>query len=511
MKKTSLVFLSALVCGFSYAKIWLPKIYSDNMLLQRDAQVKIRGTADANARIDVSFAGQKKSTKADANGNWSLKLDKMSANKTPQEMTISENRKIGKTIKNILVGEVWVAGGQSNMEWPIRNTVDGKDAVARAKYPNLRYFAQHGYDTNKGHNKQEESTNGRWIVADNNVGGWSAAGFYFAEKLMKDLDVPVGIVYASRGATSMIAWIPDERLNLQEHTKTCKAKFLADLGKYDYKGKLAKHNKKMADAKVEDEKRKAEGKPKATRPWDFHLPPLPNTPWAIGSTPSFMYNLLVYPVRGYTVRGVIWYQGEGDASGERCKNFEIQMKQVVDSWREAFENKNMYFYWAQLTSFKGKWQEARWRQLKARNNIHNSGVINIIDAGEKDNIHPKYKTEVGVRFEGLALREVYGRKDVYPYSPEFKSATYSDDTAKVSFNTFGRNLQLRGKARGFEVKVAGKWQNANATLSGNEVLVKSANGGKVEGVRYLWKGWADPDVCLYNQDDLPAFSFIDEK
>ena len=171
----------------------------------------------------------------------------------------------------------------------------------------------------------------------------------------------------------------------------------------------------------------------------------------------------------------------------------------------------MHFYWAQLTSFKANWPEARWRQLKARNNIHNSGVINIIDAGEKDNIHPKYKTEVGLRFEGLALREVYARKDVHPYSPEFKLANYSGDTAKVLFNTFGRNIQLRGKARGFEVKVAGKWQNANATLSGNEVLVKSTNGGKVEGVRYLWKGWADPDVCLFNQDGLPVFSFTNEK
>ena len=511
MRKNLIVAFLIAVSSLSFADIWTPAIYSDNMLLQRDARVKIRGTASANAKVDVEFAGQKKSTKADANGNWSLRLDKMPANKNHQQMIIFENGKLGKIIKNVLVGEVWVAGGQSNMEWPVRRTSDAKEAIARAKYPNLRYFGQHGYDTKKGHIKQEQSTNGHWLVANNDVGGWSAAGFYFAEKLMKDLDVPVGIVYASRGATSMIAWLPDERLGLQEYTKNRKAQFLKELAKYDYKAELAKHNKKMADAKVEDAKRKAEGKPKAQRPWDFHLPPLPNTPWSIGTTPSFMYNLMVHPVRGYTVRGTIWYQGEGDSGGKSRENFEIQMKQVVDAWRDAFENKNMYFYWAQLPAFRSDWAGVRWRQLKARNSIEKSGVINITELGEINEIHPQFKTEVGLRFEGLAMREVYNRKDVHPYSPEFKSAKYDGDTAVVEFNTFGRTLEMRGAPRGFEVKANGKWIKANAVLSGKNVIAKSPNGEKVEGVRYLWKAWTKPDVCLYNQDGLPAFSFINEK
>ena len=133
MKKITLLFLSFAFSIASFAEIQMPKIFSDNMLLQRHAYVKIWGKADANAKVDVEFAGQQKSAKADAKGNWSLRLDKMPANKNPQEMKISENGKLGKTIKNILVGEVWIAGGQSNMQWPVRRSQDAKKNIAEAK------------------------------------------------------------------------------------------------------------------------------------------------------------------------------------------------------------------------------------------------------------------------------------------------------------------------------------------------------------------------------------------
>ena len=150
MKKITLLFLSLAFSIASFAEIKMPKIFSDNMLLQRHAYVKIWGKADANAKVDVEFAGQQKSAKADAKGNWSLKLDKMPANKNPQEMKISENGKLCKTIKNILVGEVWVAGGQSNMEWPVRRTSDAKEAIARAKYPICAILLRMGTTQRRG-------------------------------------------------------------------------------------------------------------------------------------------------------------------------------------------------------------------------------------------------------------------------------------------------------------------------------------------------------------------------
>jgi len=513
MKKFCLILsAAALACGL-FGEIKTPSIYSDNMVLQRGEPVKIRGWASPNARVEVSFAGQKKSVKAGADGKWSVFLDPMKADKTPREMVISENQKISKTIKNILVGEVWICGGQSNMQWWLAKTADGAAASARANYPILRYFSQNGYNTDAGSAPQEDSHLGAWKISEaGKVGTWSAVGFYFGEKLLKDLDVPVGLVYASRGATSMIAWLPDKWLEAGEYTKSRKAAFAREMEKYDYKAKLDAHNKKMVAAKAEDAKLAAEGKPKRKRAWDFHIPPFPNTPWAAGITPSLMYNLMVHPIRGYTARGVIWYQGEGDSGGAACENFEIQMKQVVDSWREAFENPKMPFYWVQLTSFNSEtWPEARWRQLRARSSIPYSGVVNIIDAGEQTQIHPIYKTEVGERLEGLALREVYGRKDVHPYSPEFKSAKYSGDSARIVFETRGRKLEGRGEPRGFEVFAGGKWKPAGSAriVGSNGVEVKSKGGEAVSGARYLWKAWAKPDVWLYNQDALPAFSFTD--
>ena len=180
MKLLKLCSIAVIVASPLFAEIKMPKIFSDDMLLQREMPVKIWGKADANAKVDVEFASQKKSTKADANGNWSLRLDKMSANKNPQEMKISENGKLGKTIKNILVGEVWVAGGQSNMEWRLFQSSDATKAMDRAKYPLMRYFHQ---PIKMGKTPQFDSPEkSHWIVADGkNMAMTSAVGFYFAE------------------------------------------------------------------------------------------------------------------------------------------------------------------------------------------------------------------------------------------------------------------------------------------------------------------------------------------
>ena len=184
MKKITLLFLSFAFSIASFAEIQMPKIFSDNMLLQRHAYVKIWGKADANAKVDVEFAGQQKSAKADAKGNWSLKLDKMPANKNPQEMKISENGKLGKTIKDVLVGEVWIAGGQSNMQWPIARSQDAKKNIAEANNPLIRYFSQSTSKLSK--TPEFSSTNGVWTIPSPKVvGNYSAVGYLFAKNLQR--------------------------------------------------------------------------------------------------------------------------------------------------------------------------------------------------------------------------------------------------------------------------------------------------------------------------------------
>ncbi len=507
------IFFSTIFHQPLNAEIKMQKIFSDNMILQQKMPIKVWGTSSPDAEIDVDFAGQKKSTKANKDGVWTLHLKEMSASKIPRDMTIFENGSEAKKIKNILVGEVWIAGGQSNMEFGLKGSSDGAKAIERAKYPNMRYFSQYAYNTDNSHVPLKDSVKGQWrVVSEKNAMYCSAVGFYFAEKLMKDLNVPVGIIYVARGATSMIAWIPESNLGLLNYTKSQKENFDKALAKYDYMKALNAHKKKMANAKIEDEKRKVEGKPKIKRAWNFHIEPRCNTPWAIGTTPSFMYNTMVAPISGFTARGVIWYQGEGDSDDKSRASFEEQMKLVVDSWRQAFENKNMHFYIVQLASFRSGESVAktRWAQLKSRDIIKNFGVVNIIDRGDNGDIHPRYKTEVGTRLETLALREVYGKKNAHPYSPEFKNAKYEADIATVELNTFGRKLVTKGEPRGFQVLVNDKWIDAKPELKDANIVVKSPSGGEVKGVRYLWKGLADDIVWLFNEDGLPAFSFIDK-
>ena len=507
MKKLSLIFLSAVLCGLTYAEVKMPSIFGDNMLLQRDMSVKIWGKADANAKVDVSFAGQKKSTKADVNGNWSLKLDKMSANKNPQEMTISENGKIGKTIKNILVGEVWIAGGQSNMQWNIYSTTEYKNFAERAKYPTIRYFNQNTCTLAK-EPAFDSPKYSSWLSIENpkNFAGCSAVGLYFAEKLMKDLDVPVGIVFTALGASKMICWLPEEKITSLPYLQKGWKNFQDGMAKYDYKKAYAKWEKDVVAWEEQVKQAKAQNKAfnvkKPFEPDPLSCLNLKN------QTPVYLYNGVVAPIAGYGARGVIWYQGESDSYGETLTNFQSQFGLILDAWREKFENPKLHFIHSQLASFgKGHaWPMTRWQQYLCSKNFKRVSVVCIADLGEKDDVHPRDKDIVGDRFAKLALEKVYGKK-VGGLAPEVEKVSYKNDTAVVQFNTYGYALIGKGEPRGFEVRVNGKWCKAKAMLSGNSVIVKSLTGENVEAVRYLWCVWSKPEAWLFSKNGLPAFSF----
>ena len=516
------MFLSALLCGLSHAEIKMPSVFSDNMLLQRDMLVKVWGKADANACIDVAFNGQKKSTKADASGNWSVKLDKMSANKNPQEMTISENGKVGKVIKNILVGEVWIAGGQSNMQWNVARCKDAEKNIAQANNKLIRYFSQNTSNLSK--TPEFDCVNGAWTMPSPKVAGkYSAVGYLFAKNLQRDLDVPVGIVFTALGGSKMIAWIPEEKLSEHKYTKSYLEGFKKKIATYSHDDAMKQWKIDFDKWLAERDALKAQNKKIKSQP-----PHQPNklTCIRITFTPSMLYNGVVAPLAGYGARGVVWYQGEADSGGlfpteiatphgYSLQFFSDQMQMLINSWREKFENPDLSFIQVQLASYQKQaerdWGMARWEQLKTTTKVPNCYLTNIIDCGEKDNIHPKDKQTVADRMVKIALAKVYGQTNINALAPVFKSASYDGDTAKVVLNMFGRKLESKGELTGFEVKVAGKWQKAKAELLGSDIMVKSLNGKKVEGVRYLWEAWARPDACLFNQDGLPVFSFINEK
>ena len=501
----------ALSTASLYAEIKLPKIFSDNMLLQREIPAKIWGTADANAKVDVEFAGQKKSATADDDGSWSVSLDPLKADKTPREIKISENGKPAKQVKNVLVGEVWILGGQSNMQWNVENSTDASKAKARAKYPALRYFSQNTRLLSKTPLKDTES--GAWKeTTPETVGGYSAVGFYFGEQLMKDLDVPVGLVFAALGGSKMIAWIPEDKVRDAEYTKADFENFLKNNAGYSYDKAVAKwkenHAKWVEDAKAA----KAVGKKPARGP----VAPNKVSYYPEQRTPVYLYNAVVAHLAGFAARGVLWYQGESDSGGDCLKNFNEQFDLVAKSWREKFGNDDLAFVCVQLASFKhpNDWALTRWKQYLASKSTPKVYMANIIDCGEELDIHPKDKTTVGARLENIARAEIYGVKGLHPYGPIFKTVKYTPDSATVLFDLDGRKLVGKGDPRGFELKIDGEWKPAKAELAGNAVKLSptdSDKNKKIGGVRYLWKSWAQPDVWLFNQDGLPALSFISEK
>jgi len=515
-KKILAIFSMVIASSALFAEIVMPKIFSDNMVLQRDMAVKIWGKAAPNARVGMEFKGQKKMVKAAADGSWSIELAPMEASKDNAEMTLLENGASSKVIKNIIIGEVWILGGQSNMQWSLIPTTDGEAAKARAKYPTLRCFVQnHG---SMALEKQFDSPDGaHWEEATSDVvAKWSAVGFYFGELLMKDLKVPVGLVDTPLGGSAMRAWIPDEEtVGVPFYEKQLEP-FKKQLASYDYEKALADFNVKLAKYNESVKEAKAAGKPVPEKPWNLRSAPNKISPQRAQETPGGLYNAKIAPIAGYAARGVLWYQGESDAGGEAVKCFEQQFTRVISTWRKAWGNEDLYFAWVQLASWgtKAPWAEARWAQYQTLRNVPKTGMANIIDLGEEKDIHPRNKTDVGMRLEKIILRDVYGVKGLNPYGPMFKTVKYIPKGVEVVFNLDGRKLIGKGEPRGFEVKIEGEWKNAKAELVGNRVLVYAPDdlkGKKIEGVRYLWEAWAQPNVWLLNDKGLPALSFITEK
>ncbi len=507
------------VASFSFAEISMPKIFSDGMVLQREMPVKIWGKATPGARVGLEFAGQKKMTKAGKDGAWNIVLNPLKTDKKPSEMLLFENGKEAKKIGDILVGEVWVLGGQSNMEWRTKNTTDFKDVEKRADYPLIRYFFMTPgvIAETKQFDCPDKS---RWEpILPSNVGNTSGVGFYFAEKLLKDLggEVPVGLIDTPLGGSSMCAWIPDEDITGIEYLESNLKKFKEAKEKYVYADAIKAWRERYDAWQKQADEAKAAKKPIPQKPFNVRNKPLEMTPWRMQNSPAYLFNAKIAPIAGYAARGALWYQGESDAAGKSLEAFKPQFTRLIDTWRKYWgQGDDFYFAWVQLASFttKANWPEARWQQYLTLKEVPKTGMANIIDCGEEKDIHPKDKATVGTRLENIIMRDVYGKKNPVYYGPIFKMVRYTPKGAEVVFDLDGRSLVGKGDPRGFEVKIGGEWKKANAELVGKRVIVnpvEKVKGEQIEGVRYLWENWALPNVWLFNDKGLPALSFIHEK
>jgi sialate O-acetylesterase len=497
-KKICIGLTAFMLATVARAEVKLPSIVSDGMVLQREQTVPIWGWADANEQVVVKIADQQTTAKADASGNWRVELPAMKAG-GPVVMTIAGSNTL--TVKDVLIGDVWICGGQSNMEWPVRSTTDAKTAIDASADPMLHVFKVEHATSDKPENDCKAS----WAAAaPESVTNFSGVGYYFGKDLRKEVGVPVGLVQSTWGGTPAEAWMSDAALRqgsrfaglfqrIDEWTKT------AGNERADFDKKLAAWTTATKEARASGAalpKRPAQ--PKATRAQLY---------------PSRLYNAMIAPIAPFGARGVIWYQGEANA--ERAAQYRVLLPALIADWRRAWESPTLPFGIVQLANLgpeyakpaePSTWCELRESQLLTAQQVPNCGLAVAIDIGEEATIHPKNKAEVGRRLSLWAQAKVYGRKLEYT-GPIFMRDNVDGEKVRLTFAhadglRAASGEQLVGFAIAGEDKV---FHPANARIDGKDVIVSCDRVAKPQSVRYAWK--KNPSCNLVNGAGLPASPF----
>jgi sialate O-acetylesterase len=501
---TSLLFLFALAFAAprAGAEVSLPSIFSDHMVLQKNLPVPVWGWADPGEKVTVSIAGQTRTATADASGRWSLKLKKISA-ESPLVLAVSGKNTI--VIQDVLVGEVWLASGQSNMQLSVNDVTNAWQEKASAKYPQIRMF------TVGRHPATTPQTNceGKWVVcAPETVGNFSAAAYFFGRELHQKLGSPVGLIHASWGGTPIETWSSMSSMEAKPELAPVLQNWQKTLHPYDGDKAQAQYFLALENWTNNAAKLKAEGKTVPPQPQKQGDPRLDK------NYPANLFNGMISPIIPYAIRGAIWYQGENNAANDLARLYSIQLSAMIQDWRQRWNEGDFPFAWVQLPNFhpraESPVQTNNWsviRECMLKNLvIKNTGMAITIDVGEANNIHPKNKQAVGHRLALWALARVYGQK--IPYSgPLPDGQKIKGDKIILSFKHTDGGLAARdGNLRGFAIAGADHhWVRANASIEGDTVVVTSPEVKAPMAVRY---GWANnPDCNLYNGADLPASPF----
>jgi sialate O-acetylesterase len=481
--------LAALViAAFSaHAGLKLAAIFGDNMVLQQQMAVPIWGWAAPNANVTVEFSGQKKSTRADTDGKWIVKLGKLKASADPQNLIVevaeTPEMKSSKIFTNILVGEVWLASGQSNMEKPIgrqpgqKPVFNAEQELAAANFPNIRIFKIEKVLSAMPLEDVKEFK--PWRACDSNslnTVSFSAAAYFFGREIQTNLNVPVGLVESSWGGTRIEPWTPP-----------------------------------VGFEKVASQAKFAESK-------------ITNTNKISNTRPMAICNAMIAPIAGFAMRGALWYQGESNLMGTNTDNdyadYADKMAALVGGWREIWGEGDFSFYFVQIAPFKyygGKISRANspemlpefWTlQSQSARRIKNTGMVVTTDLVDNLNdIHPRDKQDVGHRLALLALDETYG-KEVESSGPVFRKAKFSDGKAILKFeNVNGGLVSKDGKPLTW-FTIAGadeKFVPADTKIVGDTVEVSAAGIERPAAVRFAWDETAQPN--FFNKAGLPTEPF----
>jgi hypothetical protein len=495
---TSLWMIALAAC----AEVRLPQIFSDHMVLQQDASVPIWGWADPGEKVTVSIAGQTETTTADAAGQWRVKLKKLSGAE-PLTLIVSGKNKI--VIQDVLIGEVWLASGQSNMQLSVNGANDAGRERAEAKFPQIRMFTvgRHPATT------PQTDCEGKWVVCSpETVGNFSAVGYFFAREIHQKVQLPVGVIHSSWGGTPIETWTSMPRMEGKPEfkpvfdfwTEKMRVPFDPVQAEAQYAQALVKWTNNA-------EKLRAEGKTVPPRPQKQVEPRLDK------NYPANLFNGMIAPIVGYGIRGAIWYQGENNAAATYASLYAEQLPLLIKDWRERWGQGDFPFGWVQLPNFQPEtnsiaaqnWPLIRECMLRSLS-VKNTGMAITIDVGDPKNIHPKNKQAVGHRLALWARAKVYRRE--IPYSGPLPAGhTTKGDTIILSFIHTDKGLVSKdGELKGFMIAGANRqWFPAKARIEGDQVVVGSDDVKSPVAVRYAWA--ANPECNLFNGEGLPATPF----
>lgn len=448
---------------YSYADVRLPALVGNNMVLQRNKPLHIWGWAEKGEKVTINFLNSTYHATTGKDGKWEIQMPARTAG-GPYKMTINTI-----SLDNILIGDVWIASGQSNMEMPLNGwgqVINYEQEIKAANYPEIRLF-QINHTTSTAPQDDVKPWEGGWQVCDpQHIALFSAVGYFFAREINTHEHIPVGVIHTSWGGTVAEAWASGESLK--------KMPAFAD------------------SVKVYE---------------SLPAPVAPSNP----NRPTLLYNAMIHPLLPYPIRGAIWYQGESNA--ERAYQYRELFPLMINDWRKHWKMGNFPFYFVQLASFRDKkadpapsdWAELREAQLRTLS-VPNTGMASAVDIGDAKDIHPRNKQEVGRRLSLIARANVYGEN--IPYSgPIYVSKQVVGNKVTLSFKHTDDGLKAKGGTlRGFEI--AGEdhqFHWAQASISGNKVIVWSDDVKKPLAVRYSWAD--NPDGNLYNEAGLPASPF----
>jgi sialate O-acetylesterase len=473
-----------------HAAVKLPLVFSDHMVLQRDAPVPVWGWADAGEEITVAFAGQTKKAKADAKGDWAVTLDPMPASGEPRELTAGNQK-----CADVLVGEVWLASGQSNMELAVKDTLNPEAVAAAADFPRLRLFKTRA---SIAFTPKADVAGGPWTVCSpQTAASFSAVAYFFARELQQRLGVPVGVVVSCWGNTQAHAWMSRETLAALPETRNGQAAWLDEVRAVpDGETKFEEHHREWA--------RGSNNRPK-------DAPPVTQT--FSKKVQAGAYNAMIAPLQRLRIRGVIWYQGESDAYKDP-QAYRAIFPALVRSWRQAWGIGDFPFLYVQLANHlarlkepgEGPWAELREAQTLALREPNTAMAVAVDLGGDGANIHPKNKEDVGRRLALGARAVAYGEK-IEHSGPLYESMKIEGTAVRLRF-THAEGLAAKDNAplTGFAIAGADKkfvW--ADAKVDGNCVVVSSAKVPAPVAVRYAWGD--NPECNLINAAGLPASPF----